>query len=201
MSDCIIFDLDGTLADLSHRVHFVDGSPFVGARVTFREPSDPVEAGCRGWITRFIDTETIEVDATTENDESLLIACQVAFLKIHSDWKQFFEGMDHDLPVEPIMNLLNILKKEHSIVLCSGRPETHRARTESWLKRHSISYDALYLRDAGDNRTDDIVKREILHRIREDGYDPWLAVDDRDSVVRMWREEGLTCLQCADGDF
>lgn len=27
------------------------------------------------------------------------------------------------------------------------------------------------------------------------------VIDDRDSVVEMWRRNGLTVLQCAKGDF
>ena len=34
-------------------------------------------------------------------------------------------------------------------------------QTERWLVRHEITYDALYMRRAGDRRKDTIVKREI----------------------------------------
>ena len=27
------------------------------------------------------------------------------------------------------------------------------------------------------------------------------VLDDRNQVVKMWRENGLTCLQVAEGDF
>jgi hypothetical protein len=60
---------------------------------------------------------------------------------------------------------------------------------------------ALYMRPARDSRDDGIVKSELLDRIIADGYEPWLAIDDRDRVVEMWRARGLTCLQCAPGDF
>jgi hypothetical protein len=31
--------------------------------------------------------------------------------------------------------------------------------------------------------------------------DVFLVVDDRQQVVDMWRKEGLTCLQVAEGNF
>ncbi|WP_442934833.1 phosphatase domain-containing protein [Nitrincola sp. A-D6] len=46
-----------------------------------------------------------------------------------------------------------------------------------------------------------MVKSRLLEQIRASGYNPWLVLDDRDSVVNQWRTLGLTCLQCAPGDF
>jgi hypothetical protein len=57
------------------------------------------------------------------------------------------------------------------------------------------------MRAEKDYRADDIIKGELLDRIISDGWRPWLVVDDRDRVVKMWRDRGLLCLQCAPGDF
>lgn len=57
------------------------------------------------------------------------------------------------------------------------------------------------MRSDGDMRPDVSVKRELLRAIEREGFSPWLTIDDRSSVVSMWREEGLTCLQVAEGDF
>lgn len=35
----------------------------------------------------------------------------------------------------------------------------------------------------------------------KDKYDVLFAIDDRSSVVDMWRDLGLVCLQCAEGAF
>src|SRR3546814_4249731 len=51
--------------------------------------------------------------------------------------------------------------------------------------------------DLADTRPDHVVKEEILQQIIDDGYQPILAVDDRPSVVAMWRSKGITTLQCA----
>ena len=34
-----------------------------------------------------------------------------------------------------------------------------------------------------------------------DGFNPTMAFDDRQQVVDMWRERGLTVAQVAEGDF
>ena len=46
-----------------------------------------------------------------------------------------------------------------------------------------------------------IVKKEILDRDILPRWDVLFAIDDRQQVVDMWRANGVTCLQCAPGDF
>ncbi|SIO30075.1 HAD family acid phosphatase [Vannielia litorea] len=118
-------------------------------------------------------------------------------------WDRFHEAMAEAPVIEPVARLLHRLGGQgEAVVLCSGRPEGWRAHTEAWLDRMGIRHDALYLRRAEDDAASDPeVKRSALARITADGYRPWLVVDDRSSVVAFWREAGLTCLQCAPGDF
>ncbi len=56
------------------------------------------------------------------------------------------------------------------------------------------------MRREGDYRQDFVVKSEILDRILAEDNEIAFIVDDRPSVVSMWRERGLTCLQCRDWD-
>jgi hypothetical protein len=84
----------------------------------------------------------------------------------------------------------------------TGRNEAHREATESWLDAHDIPFNRVTMRVDRDFRPDTVVKKEILERFRErEGRDVLFAVDDRDGVVGMWRDSGVTCLQCAPGDF
>ena len=39
----------------------------------------------------------------------------------------------------------------------------------------------------------------MLDQMRRDGYDPVMAFDDRPSVVRMWREQGLVVADVGEG--
>ncbi|EHA14224.1 MULTISPECIES: HAD family acid phosphatase [unclassified Halomonas] len=118
-------------------------------------------------------------------------------------WEPFFAHMAEAPVIEAIAKLVNILKAQgQQIVICSGRPDSHREHTLRWLERHSIPFDAMYLRPEGDDHVDDeTVKEALLERMRSDGFAPWLVLDDRDAVVAQWRALGLTCLQCAPGDF
>jgi hypothetical protein len=113
------------------------------------------------------------------------------------DWDSFFAGIGDDALAQPIARILDALVDDAAILLCSGRPEKCRAATVAWLEKHELAYDALYMRADGDHRPDHVVKSQILDGILADGFEPFVVIDDRQSVVDMWRERGLACLQCA----
>lgn len=148
----IIFDIDGTLADISHRrMQVVNGK---------------------------------------------------------KDWAAFNAGMKDDTPNEPIAALYkmilfyidNFIPGE--IILMSGRSADHRHVTEDWLERHGLDgYFALFMRGFNDMRDDAIVKKELYEKYVKPYFDVSFVVDDRSKVVAMWRSQGLTCLQCAEGNF
>lgn len=140
---CVIFDIDGTVADLSHRLHHIkDGK---------------------------------------------------------KDWGSFFEEVEDDSPIPEVIEVLEALyEKGHTVFLVSGRSSQCRAQTEEWLRRWDIPYHYLLMREEGDYRPDTQVKEEILADIGKAGYDPWLAVDDRQRLAQMWRDNGIRTLQCDD---
>ncbi len=85
--------------------------------------------------------------------------------------------------------LLNEIDDGTYIILMSGRDSVVRGATEQWLVANGISWWALHMRPEGDSRKDSIVKRELFEEHVEGRYNVLFAVDDRPSVVRMWREE------------
>jgi len=118
------------------------------------------------------------------------------------NWGAFNRDIGTEKVNWPVARLSKALRDQgNSLVICSGRGEEFRRQTEIWLTFAGIRYEALYMRPEKDQRPDHVVKLELYHRIIKDGYDPWMVVDDRDSVVEMWRAMGLTCMQCAPGDF
>lgn len=88
------------------------------------------------------------------------------------------------------------------IFFVSGREEKYREPTERFLsKKAGLSAYPLFMRPTGDTRNDAIVKREIFEREIADKYNVIFVLDDRNRVVDMWRELGLTCFQVANGAF
>jgi predicted kinase len=107
-----------------------------------------------------------------------------------------------DAPNPPVVELVRALRAAgNAIVVVSGRDGVARRATQAWLDRHEIPYDVLLMRARGDARRDSVVKREIFETLIRRNWQVRGVLDDRDQVVRMWRELGLTCAQVAPGDF
>jgi hypothetical protein len=113
---------------------------------------------------------------------------------------------DQDLLNNPIANILEVYNHQKiqdiSLILLSARTEKYREVTERWLKKHKLDhYKKLFLRNNDDMRQDTVVKKEIYEQHIKGNYDVLFILEDRDRVVKMWRDEGLTCLQVAYGNF
>lgn len=147
MKETILFDIDGTLADIQHRRYFLEGG--------------------------------------------------------RPDWRSFNSMMGDDTPNLPVVSLYKTLweSQNFQLILVTGRSEESRKVTEVWLTWNSIPFDRLLMRPLGDFRPDVAVKQEMLDQLRSEGAKISFVVDDRNSVVEMWRRNGITCLQCAEGDF
>ncbi|KZK96428.1 hypothetical protein PsAD5_02621 [Pseudovibrio sp. Ad5] len=120
-----------------------------------------------------------------------------------SDWKRFNDLMGDDTPSKPMVDLYKTLwdSNQYDLILVSGRGEESRKLTETWLTWNSIPFSRLIMRQEHDNRADYLVKQEILNMLLSEGKRIAFVVDDRKQVVDMWRRNGITCLQCAEGDF
>jgi len=108
-----------------------------------------------------------------------------------------------DVLNEPVHLVVQAYHQQYQrdIIIVSGREDTCRKQTLRWLQRWGIPHTALYMRKARDYRKDTIVKREIYRARIEPEYAIDFVLDDRNQVVEMWRELGLTCFQVAYGDF
>lgn len=106
---------------------------------------------------------------------------------------------------DPRMNfLLSSLSEKFQIIFLSGRQDTKQCRedTEKWLKDNlRLSEVTLIMRSEGDFRPDDVVKKELYQKYIKDKYNVVCVFDDRDKVVKMWRNLGLLCCQVYYGNF
>lgn len=109
---------------------------------------------------------------------------------------------DDDLN-EPVAETIKLYAAAgHKIIFCSGREDKYRDQTIQFIEKHlpGLEYE-LFMRKSGDMRKDSIVKEEIYRGKIEDKYFVKFVLDDRDQVVALWRELGLTCFQVAPGNF
>lgn len=143
LPDCIIVDIDGTLAHMTGR------SPYDYSKVS----TDVVDVTIAGMVQKY-----------------------------------FQRDPQNEIP-------------DVYVVIVSGREDGCKQETVDWLADNNIPYDEIYMRKHGDHRDDRIVKNEIYEEFIKPRFNVRFVLDDRDRVVKMWRENGLKVLQVAEGDF
>ena len=138
------------------------------------------------------------------------------------DWDIFASPtsvMDWDTPNKPVVKMAQLFHNDgFRIVIFSGRNDRSFHATRDWLKIHNVPVDLLVMRPDkfkddswpvadGNPATfdmrfipDEILKKKMLDTF-VDIDDVFLVVDDRDKVVKMWRDLGLNTFQVAPGDF
>jgi hypothetical protein len=122
------------------------------------------------------------------------------------NWGIFFDpsNITLDSPNDPVITMAKLLKSAgYKIVIFSGRSGATRSATQDWLAQYGVVYDQLVMRPATDYTPDNDLKKAWLDEFFPgDQKDRILCIyDDRDQVVKMWRDSGLTCMQVAPGDF
>ncbi len=152
------------------------------------------------------EVEVIEIpEVKYDKDLENAIICDIDGTLAHMDGKRspydeskvFRDRVDNE-----IANILRVYTQLGiKIIIVSGRHDTCSMMTKGWLENNDIPYDSLLMRKGNDNRNDAIVKREIYEDYIKEKYNILFVLDDRDRVVKMWREQGLKCLQVAEGDF
>lgn len=186
MKPLYIFDLDGTLALIEHRLHFIQRPSLKccdcgGANRTNCVSCSDLDAGWKADWRGFFGA--VADDAPNE-------------------------------PVIRTLQALRAGGAE--IWIWSGRSDECRTATVEWLHKHGCmghprnvlwawpfqAPERFRMRKAGDHRDDVVVKSEWIAEMEPPEWDRLTAVfDDRARVVQMWRDAGVPCFQVAPGEF
>jgi len=135
----------------------------------------------------------VDVDGTLALRNTALENCRTPY-----DWAR----VNEDLPNKPIVDLVNNLySKGFKVLIITARDSKYEHLTIEWLDENKINFDLCFSRPEGNNERDCTVKERIYREDIADYYDIEYVFEDRNSVVQMWRNLNLTCLQVAEGSF
>jgi predicted kinase len=133
----VLCDIDGTIADTKHRLHFVESDP--------------------------------------------------------KDWKGFFGNMHLDPVRKDVQDILiQHYNEGKTIIFLSARPDNYKDVTLKWLEDKYLTFAyTLIMRPSNDKRPDTEVKRKMLEDHFPDQSVIHSIIDDRPSVIRLWKEMGI----------
>lgn len=123
------------------------------------------------------------------------------------DWKSFFAACDKDLPNTDVIDIVQRLAApNHSlhplkVFILSGRINSLRDTTIAWLSQFVRFEYELTMRPIDDRSSDSDLKKRLAAEIGLTPENVLCVIDDRTSVVEMWRREGYTVLQVEQHDY
>lgn len=126
-------------------------------------------------------------------------------------WELFHSLCAEDEPNQDVIRMLDAFetfigtKEETGIIIVTARPEKYRAVTLDWLKRYLVKVDALIMRPDGDKTGSEYLKIRLLEQwfgTKENVLERIaFCLDDRDKVVKAYRDYGLVCWQVREGAY
>lgn len=178
MKNIILCDLDGTLADINHRRHFVT------------KPEKCNECNSYG---------SIGVKASYPGKSIVCPEC-LGVSKFKPDWPAFNKACVDDAPFHETIEAVHGLRFNMGAKLwiVSGRSDAVKEETIAWLASYEIRYDRLIMRKASDYTPDDVLKRQWLSDGTIPKDDVFCVFDDRPKVLRMWQSEGIFTFAIGD---
>lgn len=173
----VIFDLDGTLADIDARrkKSIIDGK---------RINENGKSVSKLDWDV-FFDADNIKLD---KPNHPVIKTAQM----FHDNGFRIviFSGRN-DRSFDATVSWLKSHDVPHDLLVM--RPDKFKDKSWPIADGNLATPDMRFM-------PDEILKKKMLD-IFVDINDVFLVVDDRDKVVKMWRSLGLTTFQVADGNF
>ena len=170
----VVFDLDGTLADDSHRKHFLMSEP-------------------KNWFEYFAACDKdLPIWAAMDTLVALYAMRNPRDGYVHSVeiWSGRSEGEDLSIRAKTLEWFRSwtrgdiVIPETPARAFFSGDPDI-----------------TLRMRAYEDRRPDYEMKRGWLDRARASGHGPDLVFEDRQQCVNMWRSAGVPCFQVREGNF
>lgn len=153
----------------------------------------------RGMHKQFLADKPEQYSENPQLPKAIIVDIDGTLAKMNGrspfEWARVKEDACNDV----VKGLVNAYPR--TVIIFSGRDAVCRKDTIEWLQENGINYNFLYMRDEGNSEKDAIIKRRLFEQNIRGKYFIEYVLDDRNQVVEMWRNMGLTCLQVADGDF
>ncbi len=88
-----------------------------------------------------------------------------------------------DTIIPQVRDIIN--REPWYVFLVSGRHDTCKNETMERLDLNKVRYDGLYMREADDNRPDNVIKQEIFEKFFRNKFNVKYAIDDRLRILSM----------------
>jgi hypothetical protein len=199
----IICDIDGTIANLQHRLHYIKNAD--GTKKKYKDADwDSFHKACVddtpiNWVIRILANiygayKGSQIEEATEVEVFFFSGRNESVRQETLDWL-----WKHVLS-SSMCHSVEITKEEYEHAIAIGLGHTVHEFGEDptnvqWPQGYVQLQPNLEMRSEGDRRPDTQVKFEMLYEYKMMPEDVLCILDDRQSVVDMWRENGFNVMQ------
>lgn len=116
------------------------------------------------------------------------------------EWDKVGEDEPRKVVIAAVQGILDNLNVEP--IFLSGRDGVCAEETYNWIKKYvmdDIDF-RLYMREQNDSRKDKIVKEELFWQYINGKFNVVAAIDDRASILQLWRELNIPNIIDVSGD-
>ncbi|ADM79907.1 PseT polynucleotide 5'-kinase and 3'-phosphatase [Aeromonas phage phiAS5] len=147
-----------------------------------------------------VETQLYEPDISKPN--AVMFDTDGTTAHMHNRGPFEWDKVGQDLPKYNVINHAKDLKARGiTVINLSGRDGVCKEATAEWYKKVGMPNDFHFQREAGDQRPDDVIKKELFFRDIAPHFNVLYCVDDRKKVVDMWRSLGLECWEVQESNF
>lgn len=171
----IIFDLDNVLANIEHRLHFIN---------------DPIDE-CNPCY------DALKVGGCDPDYQ-----CGYC-MRYPAKWKFDMESYNNECVLdEPILPVIFSCRHFHNtkneVQIWTGRCESMREKTDEWLEEYSVYHDVLKMRPVGDNTPLHKLKEQWydLHNVHNPRDNIEMVFDADPKSIEMWKRRGIFVFDC-----
>jgi hypothetical protein len=112
-----------------------------------------------------------------------------------STWSVYAKACIRDTVIESVAVLTRILISKCEIHYISGRDGSALLETEMWLRKNNLPYHFLTLRPAGNEDSNADIKVNYILKLRAEGKEPILLLDDWPDTCRAAESVGVPALR------
>jgi hypothetical protein len=142
----------------------------------------------------------IDIDGTCTNEQHRTKHAQ------NGDWATYFSMLHQDTPNEDVVAALRMFQTSLiGLLSLTGRPEQYRPATLEWLEQYDVPFDYLLMRPDDNRESAEILKLRQLEEFfgsKESVLRHVLfALEDRDKIVKAFRQYGIPTWQVREGGY
>lgn len=99
-------------------------------------------------------------------------------------------------PVHVILDALKLTEDQPTVIYITGKEDVWRRDMVAWLRQNGLPWDnLLYMRKAGDIRSDIAIKQQMVLQDIAGKYQPLFVIENNPMVSRaLWHRLGIFCL-------